>query len=85
MAFTDINSEDWLVQKTFADHLHDVLGWEGVYAFNDGTFGPGGTLGCTDTREVVLMRDMRAAISLARCSSTTRSFTGSSSSKARRR
>jgi type I restriction enzyme R subunit len=27
---TDINSEDRLVQKTFADHLHDVLGWESV-------------------------------------------------------
>ena len=24
MAFTDINSEDLLVQKTFADHLRDV-------------------------------------------------------------
>jgi hypothetical protein len=23
---TDINSEDRLVQKTFADHLHDMLG-----------------------------------------------------------
>ena len=32
MAFTDINSEDRLVQKAFADHLHDVLGWESVYA-----------------------------------------------------
>ena len=62
MAFTDINSEDRLVQKTFADHLHDVLGWESVYAFNDETFGPQGTLGRTDTREVVLLRDLRAAI-----------------------
>jgi hypothetical protein len=32
---TDINSEDRLVQKTFADHLHDVLGWESIYAHND--------------------------------------------------
>ena len=63
MAFTDINSEDRLVQKTFADHLHDVLGWESVYAFNDETFGPDGTLGRADTREVVLLRDLRAAIS----------------------
>ena len=62
MAFTDINSEDRLVQKTFADHLRDVLGWESVYAFNDETFGPDGTLGRTDPREVVLLRDLRAAI-----------------------
>src|SRR2546428_14177025 len=60
---TDINSEDRLVQKTFADHLRDALGWESVYAFNDETFGPDGTLGRTDMREVVLMRDLRAAIS----------------------
>jgi len=26
MALTPINSEDRLVEKTFADHLHDVLG-----------------------------------------------------------
>jgi type I restriction enzyme R subunit len=42
---TDINSEDRLVQKTFADHLHDVLGWDTVYAYNDETFGSNGTLG----------------------------------------
>jgi type I restriction enzyme R subunit len=40
VALTRINSEDALVQKTFADHLHDVLGWETVYAFNSETFGP---------------------------------------------
>ncbi len=62
MAFTDINSEDQLVQKPFADHLHDVLGWDSVYAFNEETFGPTGTLGRMDTREVVLLRDLRAAI-----------------------
>jgi type I restriction enzyme R subunit len=42
---TDINSKDRLVQKTFADRLHDHLGWESVYAYNTGTFGPAGTLG----------------------------------------
>ena len=42
---TDINSEDRLVQKTFADHLRERLGWESVYAWNDETFGPHGTLG----------------------------------------
>jgi type I restriction enzyme R subunit len=32
---TDINSEDRLVQKTFADHLRDALGWYCIYAYND--------------------------------------------------
>ena len=54
MALTSINSEDRLVQATFAEHLKDELGWESVYAWNDETFGPGGTLGRTDTREAVL-------------------------------
>ena len=62
MAFTDINSEDRLVQATFADHLRDALGWESVFAWNDETFGPQGTLGRADTKEVVLTRDLRAAI-----------------------
>ncbi len=46
----DINSEDRLVQKTFADHLHDVLGWESLYAHNDETFGPAGLLGRASAR-----------------------------------
>ena len=62
MAFTDINSEDRLVQKTFADHLREKLGWETVYAWNEETFGPNGTLGRADTREIVLTRDLRAAV-----------------------
>ena len=62
MAFTDINSEDRLVQKTFADHLEKALHWESIYAWNDETFGPDGTLGRTDTRDVVLTRDLRAAL-----------------------
>jgi type I restriction enzyme R subunit len=63
MAVTPINSEDRLVQVTFAEHLKKVLGWESVYAWNDETFGPAGTLGRTDTREAVLTRDLRAALS----------------------
>jgi type I restriction enzyme R subunit len=59
---TDINSEDRLVQKTFADHLRDVLGWESLYAFNDEVFGPTGTLGRASEREVILARDLRAAL-----------------------
>jgi type I restriction enzyme R subunit len=62
MAYTDINSEDRLVQATFAEYLEKTLGWESVYAWNDETFGPDGTLGRTDTREAVLTRDLRAAI-----------------------
>ena len=62
MAFTDINSEDRLVQKTFADHLHDELGWDSVYAWNAETFGADGTLGRVDQKEVVLTRDLRAAV-----------------------
>jgi len=59
---TDINSEDRLIQKTFADHLHDHLGWESVYAYNTETFGPEGTLGRNSEREAVLVRDLRAAL-----------------------
>ena len=62
MAFTDINSEDRLVQTTFAEHLEKVLGWDSVYAWNQETFGPDGTLGRADPREVVLKRDLRAAL-----------------------
>ncbi len=62
MAYADINSEDRLVQETFAEHLRDKLGWESVYAWNQETFGPAGTLGRTDAREVVLTRELRAAL-----------------------
>lgn len=62
MAYTDINSEDRLVQATFAQHLEQQLGWESVYAWNQETFGPGGTLGRDSPREVVLKRDLREAL-----------------------
>ena len=62
MALTPINSEDRLVQATFAEHLKNKLGWESVYAFNEETFGPGGTLGRKDASEAVLTRDLRAAL-----------------------
>lgn len=62
MAYTDINSEDRLVQATFAEHLEQVLGWDSVFAWNRETFGADGTLGRTSTREVVLVRDLRAAL-----------------------
>src|SRR3989442_9625688 len=59
---TDINSEDRLVQQTFAHHLRDRLSWESVYAYNAETFGPQGTLGRASERDVVLLRDLRAAL-----------------------
>lgn len=62
MAMTPINSEDRLVQETFAKHLEMALGWESVFAWSDETFGPGGTLGRSDTRDAVLSRDLRAAL-----------------------
>ena len=48
---TDINSEDRLVQQTFAEHLEKVLGWNSVYAYNAETFGPNGTLGRISERD----------------------------------
>jgi type I restriction enzyme R subunit len=62
MAITDINSEDRLVQATFAEHLETVLGWDSDYAWNQETFGPTGTLGRTSERDAVLLRDLRAAL-----------------------
>jgi type I restriction enzyme, R subunit len=62
VAVTGINSEDRLVQATFAEHLHANLGWDSVYAWNQETFGPDGTLGRSDTKEAVLIRDLRAAL-----------------------
>ena len=62
MAVTGINSEDRLVQATFADHLETLLGWENVYAYNKEVLGPDGTLGRKDTTAAVLTRDLRAAL-----------------------
>ena len=59
---TNINNEDRLVQTTFADHLEKALGWDSVYAYNNETFGPQGTLGRSSERDVVLVRDLRAAL-----------------------
>ena len=49
-------NEDTLVQQTTADYLHDVLGWESVYAFDAESFGPDSLLGRASRREVVLTR-----------------------------
>ncbi|MCP5447049.1 MAG: type I restriction endonuclease subunit R [Chromatiaceae bacterium] len=52
-------SEATLVQQTTADYLEMELGWESVYAHNNETFGPEGTLGRASDREVVLVRPLR--------------------------
>jgi type I restriction enzyme R subunit len=62
MAYTDINSEDRLVQATFAEHLQNKLGWDSISAWNQETFGLDGTLGRASERDVVLVRDLRAAL-----------------------
>ena len=62
MAITPINSEDRLVQATFAEHLEQELGWESIYAGNQEKFGHDSTFGRTDTRDVVLNRDLRSAL-----------------------
>ena len=49
-------NEDTLVQRTTAEYLHDELGWDVVFAYNDETFGAEGTLGRQSDREVVLTR-----------------------------
>ena len=51
-------TEDTLVQQTTADYLERQLGWESVYAFNEG-FGPQSLLGRASDREVVLVRVLR--------------------------
>jgi type I restriction enzyme R subunit len=62
MAYTDINSEDRLVQATFSEHLEKALGWDTAYAWNHETFGAGSLLERESEREVVLVRDLRAAL-----------------------
>ncbi|MCX7070786.1 MAG: type I restriction endonuclease subunit R [Gammaproteobacteria bacterium] len=51
-------TEDTLVQQTTADYLRDALGWRSVFAYNEETFGPEGTLGRRSDREVVLTRTL---------------------------
>ncbi len=58
MTFT----EDTLVQQTTADYLRDALGWDSVYAYNQEDYGPNSLLGRESDREVVLKRDLLAAL-----------------------
>ena len=58
MAVTGINSEDRMVQATFATHLEEVFGWDNVYAWNYETFGLAGRLKCNDPTDAVPMHDL---------------------------
>ncbi|MBS1866797.1 MAG: type I restriction endonuclease subunit R, partial [Acidobacteria bacterium] len=51
-------TEDTLVQQTTADYLRDGLGWRSIFAYNEETFGPEGTLGRRSDRDVVLTRTL---------------------------
>lgn len=51
------DSEDVLIQAPTAELLKKQLGWETVFAQDEGGFGPGSLLGRKDDTEVVLTRD----------------------------
>ena len=55
-------SENVLVQDSAADLLHDELGWEVVYAYNQEVLGETGTLGRKTYREIILWRYFRQAL-----------------------
>ena len=55
-------TEDTLVQQTTAEYLEQEFGWESVYAYNNETFGPDGTLGRGSDHDVVLARILRAKL-----------------------
>jgi type I restriction enzyme R subunit len=46
-------TEDTLVQQTTAEYLERELRWESVYAYNQETFGPEGSLRRAPDREAV--------------------------------
>ncbi len=55
-------SENILVQEAAGNLLHDELGWDVVYAYNREVLGEDGTLGRKDYKEILLKRDLRAAL-----------------------
>ena len=55
-------SENVLVQDSAAALLHDELGWEVVYAYNQEVLGENGTLGRRNYREIILWRFFRKAL-----------------------
>ena len=55
-------SENILVQEAAGNLLHNELGWDVVYAYNREVLGENGTLGRKDYKEILLKRDLRAAL-----------------------
>jgi len=55
-------SENILVQEAAGNLLHDELGWDVVYAYNKEVLGENGTLGRTSYKEILLKRDLSAAL-----------------------
>ena len=55
-------SENVLVQDSAAALLHDELGWEVVYAYNQEVLGENGTLGRKSYHEIILWRYFRQAL-----------------------
>lgn len=55
-------SEDLLIQAPTAEFLEKELGWQSVFAQDEGGFGPDSLLGRTSDSEVVLTREVSAAL-----------------------
>jgi type I restriction enzyme R subunit len=55
-------SEDLLIQAPTAEFLERELGWQSVLAYNDEDFGPESLLGRQNDAEVVLTREVAAAL-----------------------
>ena len=55
-------SENILVQEAAGNLLRDELGWDVVYAYNREALGESGTLGRKSYKEILLKRDLRAAL-----------------------
>lgn len=54
-------SEDRLIQEASANFLHDELKWDTIFAFEE-KFGPNGTLGRSNPKEVILIPRVRKAL-----------------------
>lgn len=55
-------SENILVQESAGNLLHDELGWDVVFAYNQEVLGSNGTLGRSSYKEVVLTRYLEKAL-----------------------
>ena len=55
-------SENILVQEAAGNLLHKELDWDVVFAYNKEVLGENGTLGRKDYKEILLKRDLRAAL-----------------------